>query len=87
MGALQEHFPGNFRWSKPDGGMFVWAEGPPELDISEVYDRAIEKGVAFVPGRHFYANPGKGLNTMRLNFSNVDEDMIKKGIAILGALM
>jgi 2-aminoadipate transaminase len=85
--ALETHFPSNFRWSKPDGGMFVWAEGPPGLDTSELYRRAIDEGVAFVPGRHFYTSPGRGLETMRLNFSNAREDSIKQAIEILGGLI
>ncbi len=85
--ALEKYFPDSFKWSKPDGGLFVWAEGPPGFDATEVYQPAIEKNVAFVPGKHFFAINGEGLGTMRLNFSNANEKMIYRGIEILGELI
>jgi 2-aminoadipate transaminase len=67
--------------------MFVWGEGPEGMDMEEVYKRAIEKGVGFVPGKFFYPNPDDGIETMRLNFTNITEDQIKHAIKILASVV
>ncbi len=82
--ALEEHFPPSFSWSKPEGGMFIWAEGPEGLDSMEIYHKAIENQVAFVPGRYFFTEEGEGMETMRLNFTMADEERIHDAIARLG---
>ncbi|MBU0711894.1 PLP-dependent aminotransferase family protein [bacterium] len=82
--ALDQHFPKNFTWSKPDGGMFIWVEGPKGFDAEACYHKAIEQKVAYVPGKYFFTGPDEGLETMRLNFSMCDADTIRKGIRILG---
>jgi len=85
--ALKHYFPKDYSWQAPDGGMFVWVEGPKNTDMKEVYWKAIENGVAFVPGQYFYIDPKKGKNTMRLNFTNVTETQIKKAIKILASIL
>jgi 2-aminoadipate transaminase len=85
--ALEDNFSSDFKWSKPEGGMFVWVEGPKGMDMEEVYKRAIEKGVGFVPGKFFYPNPDDGIETMRLNFTNITEDQIKHAIKILASVV
>lgn len=74
--ALEKYFPKSFKWTHPEGGMFIWVEGPDNLNTVALYWKAIENNVAFVPGTYFYANPGEGKNTMRLNFTNVNEEKI-----------
>jgi 2-aminoadipate transaminase len=85
--ALEENFPGNFKWSKPDGGMFLWVEGPKGMDMEDVYKRALERGVGFVPGKFFFPNPKNGIETMRMNFTNVTEEQIKQAIKTLAAIV
>jgi 2-aminoadipate transaminase len=87
LDSLQEFFPAGFSWSRPEGGMFVWASGPEGLDTDKLYAKAIERKVAYVPGQYFFTTPGEGSNTMRLNFSNVDEESIARGIKLLASLM
>ncbi len=86
LDALQEFFPSGWTWSRPEGGMFLWVEGPEEQDIIELYEKALEQHVAFVPGRYFFADPARGAHTMRLNFTNADPDAIRQAIAVLGKL-
>jgi len=81
--ALGENFPKGFKWSDPDGGMFVWVEGPRTMDMEEVYKKAVERNVGFVPGKFFFPNPDDGIETMRLNFTNITEEQIKSSIRIL----
>lgn len=85
--SLEEFFPDGFSWSRPQGGMFVWAAGPEGLDTDALYAKAVERKVAYVPGQYFFTEPGEGRNTMRLNFSNVDEEAIRSGIKTLAWLM
>ncbi len=81
--ALRDNFPKDFKWSDPDGGMFLWVEGPKGMDMEDVYRVAVERGVGFVPGKFFYPNPDDGIETMRLNFTNVSEEQIKTSIKML----
>ncbi|MFQ3620912.1 MAG: PLP-dependent aminotransferase family protein, partial [Spirochaetales bacterium] len=82
--AMETYFPSSFTWIKPDGGMFIWAEGPEGLDMEQVYYRAVERKVAYVPGKYFYTEPGEGLATLRLNFTCVDPSKLEEAIGILG---
>ncbi|MDX2509706.1 MAG: PLP-dependent aminotransferase family protein [Desulfobacterales bacterium] len=85
--ALANFFPTDFTWSKPEGGMFVWVEGPPGYDMSALYQRAIRKNVAFVPGKYFFADSQSGKETMRLNFTMADEATIEGAIHVLSKLI
>ena len=85
--ALESYFPASFRWSKPEGGMFIWAEGPKGVDMEELYWKAIEKKVAYVPGKYFYTQPGEGQETMRLNYTMSDEGTIDQAIKTLAEIM
>ena len=79
-------FPGNVRYTKPQGGLFIWAELPERLNAKHLLDRAIEKKVAFVPGTHFCVDGGHE-NTIRLNFSNSSAEQIETGMNILKDLV
>jgi len=83
--AMEEHFPAGVRWTKPEGGMFLWVTLPEGLDAQDLLMKAVERKVAYVPGQPFHPD-GSGANTMRVNFSNASEEMIREGIARLGAL-
>lgn len=83
--SLTQHMPDGFTWTQPAGGMFLWLSGPQGLDTGPLLARAIEAGVAFVPGADFFPGHG-GRNNMRLNFSNADVASIGVGIERLAAL-
>jgi len=84
---LAKYMPAGFKWSNPDGGLFVWVEGPKDFDSTKFFQKAINTGVAYVPGTYFYTKKGAGKNTIRLNFSNVNEKNIQKGIKILANII
>jgi len=86
VAAISKYFPKEIRYSDPDGGMFLWAILPEGISSRAVFDLAIEKKVAFVPGDPFYVNRTNA-NTMRLNFSCVDEETIEIGIRRLGKII
>ncbi len=75
-------FPGDVRYTKPQGGLFIWAELPEHLNAKSLLDIAVGRKVAFVPGTHFCVAGGHE-NTIRLNFSNSTMEQIDSGMNIL----
>jgi 2-aminoadipate transaminase len=86
LDALTEHMPECVRWTRPQGGLFLWATLPENLDTSELLIEAVKEKVAFVPGGSFHPCGG-GKNTMRLNFSYSKPELINEGIARLGKVI
>jgi len=87
LAALDRYLPDGFRWSQPEGGMFIWIEGPDHLDAEQVYWRAVERNVAFVPGKFFFTHPQDGLSTMRLNYTMADATTIDHAIRVLAGVI
>jgi DNA-binding transcriptional MocR family regulator len=85
--ALRKDLGDAIEFVQPQGGLFVWARltgaGGKVKDGNELARRAIEKGVAFVPGAPFYAN-NPDLSTLRLSFATADVAKIEEGIGRLG---
>ena len=79
LAALEEYMPEGVRWTKPIGGLFVWVWLPEGINSRKLLQKAIEKGVVFVPGDSFYPSGG-GENTMRLNFSYPSPEEIREGV-------
>ena len=80
-----EHFPAGTKFSRPEGGLFLFAELPEALNVTELFQQAVERGVAYVPGSFFYPEGGHH-NTLRLNFSNSTLEQIHQGMTILREL-
>ena len=79
-------FPEGTRYTRPEGGLFVWVELPSGIDAKELLEQAVARHVAYVPGTHFYCDGGHE-NTLRLNFSNSTIPQIHEGMAILRELI
>ncbi len=77
--ALEEYMPEGVEWTKPDGGMFIWVTLPEGIDTKLMLEKAIAKGVAYVPGEAFFAHRDVK-NAMRLNFTYVPEEKIREGV-------
>ena len=77
--AMDKYFPPEAKWTKPDGGMFIWVTLPEYIDTKEMFPRAIENNVAYVNGAAFFADHS-GKNTMRLNFTYATDEQIDIGI-------
>jgi len=84
--ALGEFFPREAEWTRPDGGMFVWATLPDYIDTTDLLARALRDNVAFVPGQGAFLD-GRGRSSMRLNFSASGEDRIREGIRRIGQVI
>lgn len=84
--SMQKEFPEGMRWNKPEGGLFIWAELPENVQAAQVLEESLKRNVAFVAGGCFYPGGGHG-NTLRLNFSNASEEKIVEGIRRLGGVI
>ncbi|MEZ5663537.1 MAG: PLP-dependent aminotransferase family protein [Burkholderiaceae bacterium] len=83
LDALSREMAGlNVEWNSPDGGMFLWARLPEGLNAVDLLPRAVDKGVAFVPGAAFYADDADP-RTLRLSFVTASEEQIRIGIQAL----
>jgi len=83
--ALEEHFGGRASWTRPEGGLFIWATLAGSVDTTDLLARC--EGVAFVPGRAAYADGRSGSSSMRLNFAGVPDEDIREGIRRIGAAL
>jgi DNA-binding transcriptional MocR family regulator len=81
--ALERELGGRARWSRPEGGYFLWLELPEGTDSAELLGRASEAGVTFVPGSDF----GGGPSSARLAFSYASPAEIDEGVSRLAGLV
>ncbi len=86
LDALAEHLPSEASWTRPAGGLFVWATLPAYIDTTDLLARALREQVAFVPGRAAYVD-GRGGSELRLNFSGVTDDDIREGVRRIGRIV
>ena len=85
--ALERHFSDIADWEIPLGGLFFWLRLRRPIDTRELLSRAIERGVAFMPGESFFHQPADGFGTLRLNFSHAGASEAERGLAVLADLM
>ena len=86
FGALKKYMPSGVVWVRPQGGMFVWVTLPSSVDSNQLYTKAIDAGIAFVPGYIF--RPGrKRSSSLRLSFAMASVEEIDRGIKILAKLV
>jgi 2-aminoadipate transaminase len=80
--ALEAHMPPGCHWNVPVGGMFFWVELPEGVDATALLPKAVDLGMAYVPGAAFFANEPKA-NTLRLSFVTAAPDVIERGVMLL----
>ncbi len=81
---LDANMPGEVKYTRPDGGLFIWCTLPDRVDAKEFVRLALEKKVAVVPGATFNADPDAPSQSFRLNYSMPSDDDIVRGIKALG---
>lgn len=86
LAALEREFPAEVRWTRPEGGLFLWVTLPRGIDSSAVLQDALREKVAFVPGASFFPDGG-GEESFRLNFSYCRPEVIEEGIRRLGVVV
>jgi 2-aminoadipate transaminase len=85
LDALAEFWPAGCSWTRPLGGLFLWARVPEKINTTDfLQERALKKKVAYVPGVNFYPNADGGFDAMRLNLSYSPPELIVEGIQRLG---
>jgi 2-aminoadipate transaminase len=84
--ALVAHMPAGCRWQTPAGGMFFWVTLPPQLDATALLPKAVQAGMAYVPGAPFFPHGGHA-NTLRLSFVTATPAQIHTGVAALAQVL
>ncbi len=82
--ALELQFGEHASWTRPQGGLFVWATLDERIDTTDLLALASKEGVAFVPGRAAYMDGRSGSSSMRLNFAGIPEANIHEGLRRIG---
>jgi 2-aminoadipate transaminase len=86
LDALEEHMPKGVSWTRPQGGLFLWVSVPEHINTANMMIEAVQEKVAFVPGESFFPCGG-GQNTMRMNFSYSNPQLINEGIGRLARVL
>jgi len=87
LSAIEANFPEGVQWTHPEGGLFLWVTLPEAVDAAELLETAVEtEKVAFVPG-HTLDPTERIRNTMRLNFSYANVELIQDGMERLGRVL
>lgn len=86
LAAMEKYFPPYVKYTKPEGGMFVWVTLPEGVNALDKFTEAMEKKVAFVPGNPFYTDR-ESVNTLRLNYTNATPETIEEGIKRLAEIL
>jgi len=86
LSCLKAHMPAEIQFTNPEGGMFIWLTLPDHINAYTLLELSKQEKIVFVPGEVFYTDI-KQTNTLRLNFSNSNQEEIKKGIALLGKVL
>ncbi len=81
--CMDEIFPSYCTYTRPEGGLFLWCDLPEQFDSALLFQKGVEKKVAFVPGSSCMVDQTKKYSSFRLNFSNTADENIIKGIGIL----
>ena len=85
LDACGTKLPPGTRFTRPEGGMNVWAKLPEPLDAADLAARAEREGVSFLPGRHF-AVSRPHTHELRLSFAGLDPQQISTGLSVLGRI-
>lgn len=82
--CLDEHCKGFISYVRPQGGLFIWAKLPDNVNMLDYVNKLLERNVAVVPGTAFMVDDTKPCSYIRLNFSTPDDESIVKGVEIMG---
>lgn len=82
--CLDEHCKGFISYVRPQGGLFIWAKLPDNVNMLDYVNKLLERKVAVVPGTAFMVDDTKPCSYIRLNFSTPDDESIVKGVEIMG---
>ena len=82
---MDKYFSAKVTYTKPEGGLFIWATLPDGSDMMDFCTKAVrDYKIAVVPGTAFMINESEKTNSFRLNFSTPTDEQIVRGVKILG---
>ena len=87
LAALDEHFPAEATWTRPEGGFFVWVTLPSYMDTGSMLSVALENGVTYTPGDGFYPGGSAGKNCMRIAFCYESPENLAEAVKRLAAVI
>ena len=87
LDTMDECFPDYVKYTRPDGGLFLWCMLPDDIDLTDFVQKALAEKVAVVPGTAFNCDTEAGSNSFRLNYSTPSDEQIVRGIKILGKIL
>ena len=87
LAALDEHFPAEATWTRPEGGFFVWVTLPSYVDTGSMLSVALENGVTYTPGDGFYPGGSAGKNCMRIAFCYESPENLAEAVKRLAAVI
>ncbi len=82
--CLDKYCAGFITYVRPQGGLFIWAKLPDDVDMLKYVNALLERKVAVVPGSAFMTDDTAPCSYIRLNFSTPSDDDIVKGVKIMG---
>jgi len=86
LNSLDKHMPNGVKWTKPEGGMFIWITLPEGINGDDLFEAAKAEKVCFIPGSKFYPKGQEKYNAIRLNFTFADPETIEEGVKRLARL-
>jgi 2-aminoadipate transaminase len=88
LAELEKNMPASVTWTRPEGGLFIWAQLPGHIDSADFATRLVqEKKICVVPGTAFCTDPDAPSSAIRLNFSTPTDENIVRGIGAVGDLL
>lgn len=87
LSEMEKNFPECVKFTRPEGGLFIWCTLPEGMDAAVIVKKGIDKNVAFVPGSNFMTDMTKPCNCFRLNYSTMTDEKIVEGIGILAEVL
>ena len=87
LSALKDTMPPHIRWTEPEGGLFIWVTCPEGMNTDVLFGKAIEAGVAYIPGSKFYPTGAERTNEIRLNFSYATPADLREGVTRLARIL
>lgn len=84
--CIKRYFPNNTEFTTPKGGLFTWIVLPEGISARVILEKCLKRKVAFVPGGSFFPNEHRE-NTLRINYSNMQENKIEEGLRIIGEVI
>lgn len=87
LSEMDAKFPENVKYTRPEGGLFLWVTMPESVDMNEFIKKTVAAEVAVVPGATFLPDTGMVSHSFRMNYSMPTKDQIIKGVGILADVM